>query len=167
MGSRVMNQKNKLSFNLFDAVILLIVLAVGGVVLWQMLSTDGSSSKTTVLEYTISIKEVQEGTGEFVTQGSEIYDVIKNYNLGTVVSSKVLPAEKQVLNHQEKAYQTSKLDGFEDIEVTMSSAITETDSKLLADGGFELRVGSVVYMRGAGFMAVGFITDIKRDNEGG
>lgn len=163
MGTRVIQNKNRLSLNLFDAIVLMIALAVGGFLLWQMLAPEeGASAKSGVIEYTISIKEVQEGTSDLVVVGSEIYDVVKNYHLGTVISSTSSPAQKQVLNHSTKSYQTSYLEGYEDIEVRLTTTMTESDTDILADAGFEMRVGTLLYMRGAGYMAVGYITQINR-----
>lgn len=162
MGARVI-KKSKFSLNMFDAFVLLVAMAVGGFLLWRMLAPDQTTAaKTGVIEYTISIKEVQEGTGALVVAGSEIYDVVKNYHLGTVLSAQVTPAEKQVLNHGTKAYETSFLPGYEDIEVRLTTTMTESDTDILADAGFEMRVGTLLYMRGAGYMAVGYITQIDR-----
>ncbi len=149
--------------NLFDALIILSAMLVGGVVLWQMLmtSTQGTT-RTTTVQYTVVMRELMPGTDDYVVEGSQIYDAVKNYNIGTVVSSYSTKAEKQVLNHETRQYETAELESYIDIYVEVQADITETDSAILADGGFDLRVGELIYMRGAGYMATGHITQIDR-----
>ena len=50
--------------------------------------------------------------------------------------------------------------------VTVEANATETDSALVLDGGYELRAGTTVYLRGPGYMASGPILAIHREKEG-
>lgn len=156
--------KFKLSLNVFDAVILVVALLVGGVFLWQTLNSRSESvlNKSQTVTYTIVMKEVRDGTGDMIPLGSSLVDAIKNYNLGTIQSKNIYPTEKQVLNHAERSYQTAYLDGYEDVEVEVVVNVTETESGLLVDNSYELRVGEYVYLRGEGYMSSGFITKINR-----
>lgn len=159
-------KKEKIRFrlNLFDAVVLLLALVVGGVFLWQSLDVNRNAvvAKNQVLRYQIIIKEASEGTGESIVIGSGLTDVVKNYDLGIIQSVEVLPTEKQVLNHMEKEYQTAHLEGFEDIIVDMEVSANNTESAIVVDGGLELRVGDLLYMRGAGYMAAGYVYSMER-----
>lgn len=149
--------------NLFDALIIFLALLVGGVALWSMLltSTQGTA-RTTTVRYTVVMRELMPGTDDYVVEGSQIYDAVKNYNMGTVLSSYTEKAEKQVLNHETRQYETAELEGYIDIYVEVEADITETDAGIMADGGFGLRVGELIYMRGAGYMSTGHITQIDR-----
>ncbi len=157
-------EKIKFRLNLFDAVILLLALAVGGVFLWQSLDVNRNAvvAKNQELRYQIIIKEASDGTGESIPLGSELVDVVKNYNLGMIEAIEVLPTEKQVLDHLEKEYQTAHLEGFEDIIVDMVVSANNTESAIIVDGGLELRVGDLLYMRGAGYMAAGYVYSMER-----
>lgn len=158
------NQKIKFRLNVFDAVVLVIALAVGGLFLWQTYNTNSNVvvAKNQELHYQILIKEASEGTGANIPIGSGLIDVVKNYDLGTITKVEVMPTEKQVLNHLEKEYQTAYLEGFEDILVDMVVQVNNTESAIIADGGFEVRVGELVYMRGAGYMAAGYVYTMDR-----
>ncbi len=157
-------EKMKFRLNLFDSVVLVLVLIVGGVFVWQTLRSGASSSmnKNQTVRYTVVMKEVKEGTGDSITIGGRLEDAVKNYDLGTIDSKTILPTEKQVLNHAERSYVTAYLDGYEDVEVEVVVPAVETDSALLIDGSYELRVGDYMYMRGEGYMSSGFVTKIER-----
>lgn len=157
-------QKFKLRLNLFDAIVLVLVLVVGGVVLWQMLDANSSEAnkKMQRVSYQITIKEASGGTVDHIALGSHLVDAVKNYDLGEILSTEVAPASKLVLNHAEREYQMAYLEGYEDIVVELVVDAAESDTTLLVDGGYELRVGNLVYMRGAGYMAAGYITRIDR-----
>lgn len=157
-------QKVKLRLNLFDAIVLLVVLIVGALVLWQMLDQNSAATttKTGRLTYQITIKEASGGTSDYIPIGSHLIDAVKNYDLGEILSLEVLPAEKLVLNHDAAMYQKSTLEGYEDIVVELAVDVSQTESALLIDGGYDLRVGDLVYMRGAGYMAAGYVTRMDR-----
>lgn len=157
-------EKMKVRLNLFDAVVLLVVLVVGAVFVWQTLQNSANSStvNTQTLYYTVLLKEMKEGTDTFVQEGGRLEDAVKNYNLGVIQSKLVMPTEKQVLNHAEKTYVTSYLEGYDDVEVVVKVEAVETDSALLVDGSYELRVGNFMYLRGEGYMASGYVTKIER-----
>ncbi|MFI3253918.1 MAG: DUF4330 family protein [Eubacteriales bacterium] len=157
-------EKMKFRLNVFDTIVLLVALALGGVFLWQTLSRNETVvvQRTEELHYQIMIKEASGGTGDIIPVGSAMLDAVKNYNIGTVQGMEVLPATKQVLNHETKEYQQAILEGAEDILIDMVVQVSLSDSALMADGGFPVRVGELVYLRGAGYMAAGYIYSIER-----
>ncbi|MFI3251041.1 MAG: hypothetical protein R3Y07_08785 [Eubacteriales bacterium] len=61
-----MEQKRTFRLNLFDTIVILLALAIGGVVLWQNLSVDSVSRTATTIRYVIRMDEMQEGTGAMV-----------------------------------------------------------------------------------------------------
>lgn len=155
-------EKMKIRLNLFDSVVLVVVLALGGVFVWQSFRSGNSTSQAQTVRYTVVMKEVKEGTGDSIQIGGRLEDAVKNFDLGTIDSKVILPTEKQVLNHAERSYVTAYLDGYEDVEVEVVVNATETDTALLLDGSYELRVGDYMYMRGEGYMSSGFVTKIER-----
>ncbi len=156
--------KMKFRLNVFDAIVLCVALAVGGFFVWQTLNANETVvvQRTEELRYQIIVKEASIGTGDIIPVGSTMMDAVKNYNVGIVTGVESMPATKQVLNHETKAYQTALLEGYEDVLVDMVVQVTNTEAALLADGGFPVRVGELVYLRGAGYMAAGYIYSIDR-----
>lgn len=157
-------KKISLRLNLLDSVILLLALAVGGYVLWQGLSVQETVSvvQTQEITYTIMMKELQEDTCDLVAPGTTLVDAVKNYQVGEIVSSRVEPAERQVLDHENKIFRTAYLEGSVDVHAVVKAEVVDHGTYLSVDNGFILRVGTQVFLRGEGYMASGYITHIDR-----
>ncbi len=161
--------KFSLELNVFDTIILLCAVALGGFLLWQQLGSQENTSNqsTHTIRYTILMNNMNAGSGELVVEGSSLHDVVKKYHLGTVISKEITPAVEQLLDHENRVYRTASLEGFEDVYVVMEAEAVDTGVKLVLDGGYDIRVGQGVYMQGAGYMAAGQVVDIDRSTLGG
>ena len=90
-------------------------------------------------------------------------DNVRNYELGQVVSFEVLPAVSRQLDHEGRKYVQATYEGYEDILVTVEAPCTENGEAIVVGGGYEIRVGTVTYIRGEGYMASGPIVAIERE----
>ncbi len=157
-------QKIKIRLNLIDSIILVVVLAVGGYFAWQGLNTHDAVTtvQTQTITYTVLMNEMRAGTGQMVVPGSRLVDSVKNFEMGTVVSAEVITAEKQVLDHENRTYRTSYLEGYEDVYAVVEVDVVDYGTYVEAGGGFRLRAGATVFLRGDGYMAAGYITQVDR-----
>ena len=162
------NAKFRLRLNLFDAIVLVVVLAAGAVVAWFGLQSSGSdaSPSSRTVQYTVLFQQMEPGSSALIEPGDQLVDTVKNYSLGTVVSVRVEPAVVQVLNQETQTYVDAVLEDYEDVYVTVESTCTENEDALLLDGGYDFRVGQVAYVRGPGYMGSGPVTEIVREAEG-
>lgn len=158
-------KKFSLSLNFFDTFILLIVVAVAGFVLWYNLSeaANQNAKNTSTMHYTILMNNMREGTGSLVRPESTVIDVLKNYNIGKVVSADIQPATEQLLDQDTLTYRPVELPEYEDVYVVMEAQVTDTGTELIIDGGYVIRVGQGVFLRGEGYMAAGTIVAINRE----
>ena len=136
------NKSNfRLRLNLFDAIILILVLAVGGVLAWLALrpaaqeAADPSVAST--VRYTVRFQRWAEGSSSLIEAGDKLTDHIKNY----------------------------AMEGYEDVLVTVESPCTESDAGFVLDGGYELRVGITTYIKGEGYMASGPVVAVEREGQ--
>ena len=161
------NAKFRLRLNLFDAIVLGVVLAAGAVVAWFGLQSSGSdaSPSSRTVQYTVLFQQMEPGSSALIEPGDQLVDTVKNYSLGTVVSVRVEPAVVQVLNQETQTYVDAVLEDYEDVYVTVESTCTENEDALLLDGGYDFRVGQVAYVRGPGYMGSGPVTEIVREAE--
>lgn len=161
--------KFRLRLNLFDGIALVLALAVGAFLLWSALKpaapAEGTSHSTATVRYTVRFQKWIEGTGVLVESGDKLVDNIKNYELGTVVSAKAVPSQSLQLDHQSRQYVLAGIPGCEDVLVTVEAPCTTSDEAILLGGGYALRVGSVAYIRGEGYMASGPIISIEREGQ--
>ena len=153
------NHKFRLRLNLFDAIVLVVVLAAGAAVAWFGLRSGGgeTASASQTVQYTIMFQSMTEGSSELIQPGDPLVDTVKNYRMGSVVSVRAEPAVVQVLNQETQTYVDAVLEGFEDVYVTVESTCT---------GGYDFRVGQTTYVRGPGYMGSGPVTEIVREAEG-
>ena len=163
------NPKFRLRLNLFDAIVLVAVLAVGAVLVWFGLRSSGSEAAAPAaqsVQYTILFQRMQAGNSALIQPGDQLVDTVKNYQLGTVVSVEPVPAQIQVLNQVTGSYVEAVIEGYEDVYVTVESTCTDSGEALLLDGGYDFRVGQTTYVRGPGYMGSGPVTEIVREAEG-
>lgn len=160
------NSKFRLRLNLFDAVILVLVLAVGAVLVWFSLRASGteeSAPTSRSVQYTILIPRMVEGDSALIRPGDALEDTVENYALGTVVSVTAQPALAQVLDEESGSYVQTAVAGYEDVYITVTSTCTESEDALLLGGGYDFRVGQSVGVRGPGYMGSGRVTEIVRE----
>lgn len=164
------NAKVRLKLNLFDGIVLVLALVVGGLLVWNRLKpadtpgTNAPSASSTV-RYTVRFQRWQAGTSSLIESGDNLVDNVKNFEMGTVVSAKAVPAVVQVLDHQNGRYVDAVVDGFEDVLVTVETSGKEGDMSVELDGGYSLRVGNTAYVRGEGYMGSGPIVAIEREEQ--
>lgn len=169
MGAREVNTKSGLSLNLFDTILLLLVVAVGGFVIWYQLGVTSNTTSTNSyqIQYTILMNNMREGSGDLVREGSDVHDIIKKYHIGTVVSKETTPAVEQQLDQDGRIYRSASLPGKEDVYVVMEATAVDLGDEFIVDGGYTIRVGSAVYLHGEGYMAAGNVVAIDRSTVGG
>lgn len=164
------NHKFRLRLNLFDAIILVVILAVGAAAVWFGLRSGGGESSPAAqpVQYTIMFQSMTEGSSELIQPGDPLVDTVKNYQMGNVVSVRAEPAIVQVLDQETKTYVNAVLEGYEDVYVTVESTCTTSSDggALILDGGYDFRVGQTTYVRGPGYMGSGPVTEIVREAEG-
>ncbi len=159
------NDKLRLHLNVFDAIVILLVLAVGAFLLWNRLKPDagsGQGARSDTIQYTVLLQRAQPGTGACVAQGDALEDAVKNYTIGTVVSAEVLPATKSIIDEDARAYVTADIPGYEDVRIVVESSASISDEKILVGSGYELRVGDSIYVRGPGYLGSGVVYAIER-----
>ncbi|MBQ5927743.1 MAG: DUF4330 domain-containing protein [Oscillibacter sp.] len=163
------NKGFRLKLNLFDGIVILAALAVGAVLLYMNLKPaapagDTSTPAAATTQYTIRLQKTLPGTGELIEAGDALVDVVKNFELGTVVSATVMPATDSIINEEAKAYVTAEIPGYEDIEIVVESSVTYGEENILVGSGYKLRVGEKIYVRGPGYLGSGEVYAIERGN---
>ncbi len=166
-----MDQKFRFRLNLFDGIVLVLALCVGGFLVYTALKPAAPVEETGVpaassVEYTIRFQKMLAGTGALIETGDELVDNIKNYKLGTVVSTEVLPATTRAVDEVNRRVVRAEIPGYEDVLVTVrSDSCTQGDTSLILDGGFVLRTNITAYIKGEGYMASGPIVNIEREGQ--
>lgn len=160
--------KFRLRLNLFDGIVLAAALLAGAFLLWQAVKPQGSAevipsadTTTSTVQYTVRLQRCAEGTSSLIEPGDQLFDNIKNFSMGQVVSAQAVPAEMAVLDQVNRRQVQATLEGFEDILVTVQSACTASDESIVVGGGYEVRAGAAAYVRGEGYMGSGTIVSVE------
>ena len=162
-----MEQTNKpfrLRFNLFDLLVLVVILAVGLFALWTMFRPEPEAAGTdrVTVRYKVHIAQVLEGTAELIQPGEPLEYTLEPALLGTVISAEVSPCVITGLDEETLTTVQKVLPGYESIDLVVEGQCEEEDYCLRAGGVVVLRTGDQLYIRGSQFAAVGTITDIER-----
>ena len=167
-----MDQKFRFKLNLFDGIVLVLALCVGAFLGYTYLKPAPAPTEeagvvtTSTVRYTVKFQKMMEGTETMVEPGDQLVDNIKNYKLGTVVSTEVGPCTTRVEDHVNKQVVRAEVPGHVDLLVTVESdrATLGADAVVL-DGGYKLRVNSTAYIKGEGYMASGPVMFIEREGQ--
>lgn len=157
--------KFRLRLNLFDGIVLVLALAVAALLAWRALKpaavVQADPAAVSTVRYTIRFQGWAPGSETAIHAGDTIADNIKNYELGHVVSVQTAPALVQAADQESRRYVWAELEGFEDVLVTVESPCTVSDAAVTVGGGYEVRVGSIGYYRGEGYLGSGPVTAIE------
>ena len=157
--------KFRLKLNLFDGIVILLALVAGGLMLWTALKPQAPAPAGSIassdVRYTIRFRRWAPGSSGAVKAGDKIADNIKNCEVGQVVSVQAVPALAQVPDQNSRRWVWAELEGFEDVLVTVESPCVISDDAITIGGGYQVRVGTVGYFRGEGYMGSGPIVAIE------
>ena len=167
-----MDQKFRFKLNLFDGIVLVLALCVGAFLGYTYLKPAPAAAEeagvvtTSTVRYTVKFQKMMEGTETLVEPGDQLIDNIKNYKLGTVVATEVIPCTTRVEDHVNKQVVRAEVADHVDLLVTVESdrATLGSDAVVL-DGGYKLRVNTTAYIKGEGYMASGPIMFIEREGQ--
>lgn len=156
--------KFRIRLNLFDAIVILIALAAAALLLWQRLrpAAPAAAPAASKIEYTIRFQKALSGTGALVKAGDALVDSVKNYDLGQVTAVRVEQAVQSIINETDLCYTTAEIPGCEDIYISVRSSGTVSDSQVLVGGGYAVRVGEEIFVRGPGYLGSGVVYSIER-----
>ena len=157
--------KFRLRFNLFDAAVLVIALLAGAFLLWRALEPEAPVEVTpqtaSTVRYTVRFQRWAPGTSYLIEPGDQLFDNIKKYSIGQVVSVQAVPSEMPVLDQVNRRQVQAVLEGYEDVLVTVEATCTSTEESLVVGGGYTLLVGTTAYVKGQGYMGSGPIVALE------
>ena len=156
-----------LRLNLFDGIVLAVALLAAVLLIrgkMKPAADPDSGAESSTVRYTFCMQGCLKGTGDLVRPGDKLTDNIKNMAMGSVVSARVAPAKRQVINERDGSCVLTPVEGCEDVYITVDAPCTSRESSVKLDGGYDIRVGMTAYVRGAGYMGSGPIVSIERED---
>ena len=156
--------KRKLRFNALDALLILILAAVIGVVLYVFVlnKDDGQSaqSNSKPIEYTIYVKELEEYCSDLVKAGQPVTDAIRKQSIGTVVGVEESPMMETTFNYEDGVEVDARVEGMICLKITVAANATDTGRAFIVDG-CTIRVGEQYSIMLPELYCTGYCIDIN------
>lgn len=165
-----MKKNFRFKLNLFDGIVLVLALVAVAVLGFLTLKPaaapeEGGAADASTVRYTVRFDAAIAGTGASITPGDVLEDSIKNYKLGTVESVEVRTARVKTHDEENKQVVYCDVEGLEDVYITVVASGTLGDDAVILDGGYNLRVNAVAYIRGEGYLGYGPVISIERGEQ--
>jgi len=164
-----MKEKLHFKLNLFDTIIILLALGAAVFMLWNRFAPKGDGGATVAaghtIQYTIRLRSTIPGTVDLVQPGDALEDAIKNFKIGNVISATAQPARAQAIDEENDKVNMAVVPDKEDIDIVVEAVATENEAHFLVGGGYEVRAGEQIWMRGPGYLGSGFIINVARNQE--
>ena len=151
--------------NLFDLAVVVIGVAMMALIVLVLRPAAARVERTESIEFTIEVQNMPEGSWELVQAGDTLFDNVRKMQLGTVVSASAEPYAVPVSKVDGSAVVESVMPGYENILIVVRSDMTITNKEVQTVGGFTLRVGGSVDLRGPSYAGNGFVVAIERGEE--
>ena len=170
MDKNTTPQKRRWRLNLFDIIVICILIAAGIVFLMVSRASRGtgltvSSGTSTTVRYMIELSNMTESTTKLIQEGDIIYDRVEKRTLGKVASFVIEPFKQSTRNYNTGDTEMLEKPGRYTAFLILETAAQETDSSIIVDGGFLVRSGLPVSANGPRYAGIGYIISVERDGE--
>ncbi len=154
------NKKHK--FNAIDAAIIIAVAAIIGAAIF-LFSTGNvvEPVKTTNIEYVIELRTVRNEFKDNFEIGQQVVDSVAKYHLGHIVSFSSVDATFNGNDMQTGSLVNGIYPDHSDIRLTVSAeAVPGAYGRYVIDGGYDISVGSTIYVRLPDYTGVGYCVQL-------
>lgn len=153
----------KRKVNLFDLVIVLVVVVLGAGL--YVLTHRENVMETKKLLYTIELNDLPVGLTENIRPGDKLTDGVKNYNMGIVVSAEKTDNLKLAEDYTTGRIAESAVPNTERAVIVVEGDVTESASDFRVDGSFLVKAGLQIDVHGPGYAGSGYIISVERGEE--
>ncbi|MBQ8552450.1 MAG: DUF4330 family protein [Clostridia bacterium] len=159
MGTTVKKHK----FNAVDAAIIIVIAAViGAVVLFFTMGGTDTVNNTVKLEYVIELRTIRNEFSDNFAVGDGVVDSVAKYHLGEVIGFSVEPASYNGNDFSAGALVAGEYPEHSNVHLTVvSEATIGADGRYVLDGGYDISVGTTMYVRLPNYTGVGYCTQLS------
>lgn len=152
--------EKKRKFNVFDIVIVIVVIAIAGGI--YAFTHRTKAMETQLLRYSLELNECPEGFSQHIKVGDSITDNVKNYNMGIITSIEARPSIRLGEDKINGNIIESTLEGKETVILVVEANVVEDGADFKVDGGYVVKAGKDVSVKGNGYAGRGYILTIGR-----
>lgn len=158
--------KKKWKISIFDIIIVAAVLIAAFAVFMLLKPKDVKVAAPTTVptEFTVELVQVPKGAADLIEPGDAVRDSTRNYDIGTVVSHEVLPYTVQVADEENLTVKNAVMDRYDNILLTIRSNMLTGGNALTTESGYQVTVGTKVYLAGPCYAGTGYVIAIDRED---
>ena len=160
MSERMERAEKKKKFNVFDIIIILIILAIAAGA--YTFTHRTKAKETQLLRYSLELNECPEGFSQNIKIGDSLTDNVKNYHMGTITSVEARPCIRLGEDKVNGNMIESTIDGKETVILVVEANVIEDGPDFKVDGGYVIKAGKDISVKGNGYAGKGFILTIGR-----
>lgn len=157
---RAERTEKKKKWNTFDIIIIVVVLAIGAGI--YAFTHRTKVMETQLLRYSLELNECPEGFSQNINVGDVLIDNVKNYRMGTITSVEARPSIRLGEDKINGNVIESTLDGKETVILVVEADVVEDGPDFKTDGGYVIKAGKDISVKGNGYAGRGFILTIGR-----
>lgn len=155
-------------FNWVDAVIILLVIAVGvGAFVFLKGSKEKASAgvENVKIYTTVEMSDITEEVAKSYKVGEAVTIGTQNIDKGVVSKVEYEPLKRDVANTEKGVFETIEVEGLYVAHITIAIDGTEADTVIKSENE-EYRIGTPLVFHGKGFAGDGFIVGLTTEKEG-
>ena len=154
----------KLPLNLFDIIIIVLVIAVaaGFIIIKLHGGKNAEFENAGTVEYAIELSTMSANTEGMIKPGDKIEDKIKKLYMGEVKSVEFYPATKEATDYNTGNTVYTEVPDMISARVELIAECKETDTSITINGGYVVRIGTEVSVLGPGYSGAGYVVGVKR-----
>ena len=158
------NKKRR--FNLMDVIITVIIIAVIALLAYVFIfnRSTGDTVDTVRIQYTLEVKNERDELVDNAAAniGKSLIEGMAKYNLGEVVDFKYTPSTYSAFNHETGESVAALYPEHSDVSFIVSAdAVKNPVTGRYSIGGFEISVGTLVYVRLPEYAGTSYCTAIR------
>ena len=138
----------KRCFNLIDALIIIVVIAV--IFIGWMVFSNGDNGNGTEITYKVNVLKAEKYLSPEIQIGDKVFDSVKNFEIGEITDVVVTDATESIYDPELNVYRTVTVPERDDILITIKGDGSLNDDTVVVNG-YELSIGKKMYIKGANF----------------
>lgn len=157
----------KRKFNVVDAVILIIVVAIVGVAAFLLFrETPKEVSSNTKVEYVVEFRQVRNEFTDNFSIGDRVVDSVAKYHIGQITAVSYVDAVYDGNDMTTGKASAGTYPGYSDVKITViADASYGATGRYVIDGGYDISVGTKVYVRIPNYNGMGYCVSINEVEE--
>lgn len=156
------NKKKRIKFNLFDVIVIAVILLLAAAAYLILNGLPNASENTVTVSYTLELTGLREEMADSVEVGDSFYVTSTGYEIGTVTAVEVVPYTVTATDKEEAVIRNQEVADYVNLQITLEVEVIETDDALTTEDGQVIRTGTSLTASNGTVIGSGFVIWTER-----